>query len=299
MELRVLRYFLMVAKEESISAAANRLHVTQPTLSRQLIELEEELGTKLLNRGGRNKKITLTEEGVFLRRRAEEIIELADRTEADFAAPGTIISGDVYIGAGETDAMRIVARTAQALKEKYPHIRYHLYSGNADDVSQRLDQGLLDFGILIEPANIDKYDYIRLPVTDTWGVLMRRDHPLAEKEYICAEDLEGLPLLASRQSAVGNMLAGWMGMDPEKLHFVASYNLIYNASLMVREGFGCAICLDKLIHEADDTICFRPFSPRLETNLNLVWKKHPAFSKAAEKFLEQLQMELHGTELLK
>lgn len=296
MELRVLRYFLMVAQEESISAAANRLHVTQPTLSRQLIELEEELGAKLLNRGGRKKKITLTEEGIFLRRRAEEIIELADRTEADFAAPGAIISGDVYIGAGETDAMRILARTAQALKKKYPNIRYHLYSGNADDVSQRLDQGLLDFGILIEPANIDKYDYIRLPVTDTWGLLMRRDHPLAEKACITPDDLSGVPLLVSRQSAVRDRLSAWAGREMEDLQIVASYNLIYNASIMVKEGLGCALTLDKLIHTESSELCFRPLYPKSEAYLDVVWKKYPVFTKAAEKFLEQLQAELRSME---
>ena len=169
MELRVLRYFLAVAREESISEAANFLHITQPTLSRQIMELEEELGTKLLNRGRRNQKITLTDEGMLLRRRAEEMIELADRTEAEFARRDELISGEIHIGAGETDAMRLLTRAAKTLHTLYPHIRYHLYSGNAEYVTEQLDRGLLDFGILVEPADVHKYDYIRLPATDIWA----------------------------------------------------------------------------------------------------------------------------------
>lgn len=179
MEIRVLRYFLAIAREKSISGAAEYLNVTQPTLSRQLMELEEELGARLFLRGKRNRSLSLTEEGLLLRRRAEEIVALADKTEAEFHARDGFVAGDIYIGGGETDAMRLVARAARELQQKYPQIRYHLYSGNADDVSERLDKGLLDFGVLIQPVDIGKYDSLRLPALDTWGLLMRRDSLLA------------------------------------------------------------------------------------------------------------------------
>ena len=290
MELRVLRYFLAVAREESISEAANFLHITQPTLSRQIMELEEELGTKLLNRGRRNQKITLTDEGMLLRRRAEEMIELADRTEAEFARRDELISGEIHIGAGETDAMRLLTRAAKTLHTLYPHIRYHLYSGNAEYVTEQLDRGLLDFGILVEPADVHKYDYIRLPATDIWGVLLRRDHPLAARDAIHPADLHDLPLIISRQSLMHNELAGWLGKSFDTLHVVATYNLLYNASLMVEEGLGCALCLDKIINTTGDSrLCFRPLAPKLTVGLDVVWKKHQVFPKAAELFLQKLR----------
>lgn len=292
MEIRVLRYFLAVAREESISGAAAQLHITQPTLSRQLMELEEELGTRLLNRGKKNHKITLTDEGMRLRRRAEEIVTLADKTQMEFNSSDETISGEIHIGGGETDAMRLIARAAKRLQAAHPHIRYHLFSGNADDVAERLDKGLLDFGIFIEPANMEKYDYIRLPATDTWGLLMRKDSELAQKEFIKAEDLENIPLITSRQSMVRNVLSGWSGRNFDKLNIAATYNLIYNASLMVAEGFGYALCLDKLVNTtAGSELCFRPLKPHLEAHLDIVWKKYRMPSKAAEKFLSQLQKE--------
>ncbi len=293
MEVRILRYFLAVAREESISKAAEYLHITQPTLSRQLMELEEELGSKLLNRGKRNHKITLTDEGMLLRKRAEEIIALVDKTESEFIATNEIISGDIYIGGGETDAMRFIAKTAQKLKKDYPHIRYHLFSGNADDVTEKLDKGLLDFGILIEPADIEKYNYIKLPVTDRWGLLMRKDSPLADKEKIFARDLLEIPLITSRQTLVRNEISGWIGEDIEKLNIVATYNLVYNASLMVDESFGYALCLDKLVNTSESSnLCFKPLAPQLEAHLDLVWKKHQVFSKATETFLTMLKQEI-------
>ena len=290
MELRVLRYFLAVAREESISEAANFLHITQPTLSRQIMELEEELGTKLLNRGRRNQKITLTDEGMLLRRRAEEMIELADRTEAEFARRDELISGEIHIGAGETDAMRLLTRAAKTLHTLYPHIRYHLYSGNAEYVTEQLDRGLLDFGILVEPADVHKYDYIRLPATDIWGVLLRRDHPLAARDAIHPADLHDLPLIISRQSLMHNELAGWLGKSADTLHVIATYNLLNNAALMVEEGLGCALCLDKIVRTSEnDPLCFRPLAPKLTVGLDVVWKKHQVFPKAAELFLQKLR----------
>ena len=205
MELRVLRYFLAVAREETISGAAEYLHVTQPTLSRQMMELEEELGKKLFIRG--NRKISLTEEGMFLRKRAQEIVALVDRTESEFSVSDENISGDVSIGGGETDAMRLVARTATRLQARYPHISYHLFSGNADDVAERLDRGLVDFGIFIGAVELSKYDFLQLPVRDTWGVLMRKDSPLAAQAAIRPGDLAGVPLRCSRQSLGRNELS--------------------------------------------------------------------------------------------
>lgn len=295
MEIRVMRYFLAVAREESISGAAEYLHITQPTLSRQLMELEEQLGVRLLIRGKRNRRVVLTEEGMLLRRRAEEIVELADKTEAQFRAKDEIVGGDIYIGSGETDAMRLIAQTAKELQREYPRIRYHLFSGNADDVTERLDKGLLDFGILIEPAGMDKYDCLRLPAVDTWGLLLRRDSPLAQHKAITPADLDGQPLICSRQSLVKNELSGWFGSDFEKQNIVARYNLIYNASLMVDEGVGYAITLDKLVNTTgDSSLCFRPLEPRLEAHLDLVWKKYQVFSKATQVFLNRFQARLAG-----
>lgn len=292
MELRVLRYFLAVAKEESITAASETLHVTQPTLSRQLMELEEEFGKKLFIRG--NRKITLTDEGILLRKRAEEIVELVEKTETEITASDEIINGDIYIGGGETDAMRIIAHIVKKLQEKYPQVKYHLFSGNADDVTERLDRGLLDFGVVIEPANIQKYDYLKLPATDTWGVLMRKDSPLAQNTVIKPKDLHNIPLLCSRQSMVGKGISQWIGKDFEKLNIVATYNLVYNASLMVEEGIGYALSLDKLVNTTGNSaLCFKPLEPKLEVGLNIVWKKSQVFSKAAKKFLEMLKSELN------
>ncbi|WP_373077014.1 LysR family transcriptional regulator [Fusobacterium varium] len=291
MELRVLRYFVAVAREESITGAAESLHVTQPTLSRQLMELEEELGKKLFIRGSR--KLTLTDEGVLLRKRAEEIIELVEKTETEIITSDEIINGDIYIGGGETDAMRTIAQTAKKLQKEYPNIRYHIFSGNADDVTERLDKGLLDFGILIEPADIKKYEYIKLPATDIWGLLMRKDSPLASCDTIKPENLLNIPLLCSRQSMVGKEISEWIGLDYDKLNIVTTYNLVYNASLMVEEGIGYALSLDKLVNTTGNSVlCFKPLEPKLEVGLNIVWKKSQIFSKAAKKFLERLEMEV-------
>lgn len=288
MELRVLRYFLAVAREETISGAAEAVHITQPTLSRQMMDLEEELGKTLFLRGKR--RILLTEEGVFLRKRAQEILDLVEKTESAFNAADKNIVGEVWIGGGETDAMRLIARAARELQAKHPHISYHLFSGNAEDVAERLDRGLVDFGIVVEPADLSKYDFIKLPVTDIWGVLMRKDSPLAEKQAIRPEDLLELPLLCSRQPMVRNEISGWMGTNYEKLHIVTTYNLLYNASLMVEEGMGYALCLDKIIRTSEEgPLCFRPLEPRLEVGLDIVWKKHQVFSKAAAEFLSHLQ----------
>lgn len=293
MELRVLKYFLTIAREGSIIKAAETLYITQPTLSRQIMELEEELGTKLIIRGNKNRKISLTNEGIRLKKRAEEIVELTERTELEFKNQSKEISGDIYIGGGETDSMRLIAKLALKLQKKHPNLRYHLYSGNADDIVEKLDKGLLDFGILVGPANIKNYNYLKLPFTETWGLLMRKDSFLSSKDTIKKEDLIDLPLIISRQSLVENQVSGWGIQELEKLNIVATYNLIFNASLMVDEGFGYALCLDKLINTTSESnLCFKPLEPTLEVNLDIIWKKHQIFSKPAEKFLQLLQEEL-------
>ena len=288
MEIRVLRYFIALANKESISAAAKDLHLSQPTLSRQLKDLEMELGTALFIRG--NRKINLTDEGLFLFKKAKEIVELTDKTEAHFKESKEIINGEIYIGGGETDAMHFIAGTTKELLGHHPNIRLHLYSGNADDITDKLDSGLLDFGVVIEPTDKQKYDYIKLPATDVWGVLMRKDSPLAQKQLIQPLDLMDKPLLISRQTAVSNEMTGWFGHNIEDLNIVATYNLLYNATLMVEENIGYALCLDKLINTSgNSSLCFKPLNPRLEANLNVIWKKHQVFSPAATKFLDQLR----------
>ncbi|EOO28058.1 hypothetical protein ICM_02298 [Bacillus cereus BAG1X2-3] len=288
MEIRVLRYFISVANEESISAAAKQLHLSQPTLSRQLKDLETELDTALFIRG--NRKISLTEQGKYLLKQAKEIVALADKTEANLKDSKEIISGEVYIGGGETEAMHLIAKTLKELRTDYPGIRFHLYSGNADDIKSKLDSGLLDFGIVIEPTDKQKYEYVQLPAKDTWGVLMCKDSPLADKQFISPVDLIDTPLFISRQTTVSNELAGWFGQNIENLNVVATYNLLYNAALMVEEGIGYALCLDKLINTSGNSkICFRPLHPNLEANLNIIWKKNQVFSNAANAFLNQLR----------
>ena len=288
MEIRVLRYFLAVAREGTISGAAEFLHLSQPTLSRQLMDLEAELGKKLFVRG--NRRIALTEEGLLLRRRAEEILELVDKTEAEFLAPDEIVTGDIHIGGGETHAMRLIAQVVKDLQREHPQIRCHLFSGNAEDVTDRLDKGLIDFGVLIESANVVKYDSMRLPDVDVWGVLMRRDSPLASRESIAPEDLWDLPLICSRQAMEGNEISGWLRRDYERVNIVATYNLVYNASLLVEEKMGYALCLDRIVNASGDSaLAFRPLEPRLEARLDVVWKKYQVFSKAAKIFLSRLQ----------
>ncbi|WP_411335905.1 LysR family transcriptional regulator [Ruminococcus gauvreauii] len=292
MEIRVLRYFLTIAREGSITNAANFLHVTQPTLSRQIKELEEELGQKLFIRGSHN--MTLTTEGMILRKRAEEIVSMVDKTEAEFNSMENIVGGDIYIGGGETDAIKLVAEVAKDLRSNYPNIHYHLYSGNAADVTERLDKGLLDFGILIQPADISKYDYLNLPARDVWGVVMRKDSPLAQKKAILKEDLLNVPLICSRQAITRegskNEFAEWFGEDFDKLDVVTTFNLVYNAAIMVDAGIGYAVTIDKITNTSESSnLCFRPLEPRLDSGLNIIWKKYQVFSSAAEVFLEKLR----------
>lgn len=292
MEIRVLRYFLAVAREGNITAAANQLHLTQPTLSRQIRDLEEELGQQLLIR--KSHRVALTPQGMLLRKRAEEIISMVDKTEAEFSSMDNTVSGDIYIGGGETHTILQIAEIIKEMRDNYPDIHYHLYSGNSQDVTERLDKGLLDFGILIQPADISKYDYLNLPSKDTWGVIMRKDSPLAKKAYIEKKDLLTAPLIFSRQvmspHRTGNEVADWFGKDFDKLNIVTTFNLVYNAAIMVEAGIGYALTIDKLTNTGESSnLCFLPLKPKLESGLNIIWKKYQVFSPAAELFWEKLK----------
>lgn len=291
MEIRVLRYFLTVAREETITGAAAALHMTQPTLSRQIRELERELGKKLLERG--THKITLTKEGLLLRKRAEEIISLVDKTEGEFRSMGGAVEGDVYIGGGETRGLHLIAEAAKELHKDCPGIRYHLYSGNAQDVTERLDKGLLDFGLLIQPFDATDYESLIIPETETWGVVMRKDSPLAKQEAVRKEDLLDKPLIFSRQAmdeGENNEYRRWFGEDYNRLNVVTTFNLLFNAAIMVEAGMGYALTIGRLADtSAESALCFRSLEPKLEAGLCLVWKRYQVFSDAAEVFLENLR----------
>jgi len=291
LEFRVLQYFLAVAREESITRAAETLKMTQPPLSRQLKDLEDELGKKLLIRG--SKKVTLTEDGMLLRKRAEEMIDLMEKTKAELTGSDQSINGDIYIGGGETDAVSLLAQVAGDLRKNHPAIHYRIYSGDATIVTEKLDKGLIDFGLFVGPVDVGKYDYLRLPIHDTWGVLMRKDSPLAARERICAKYLRDKPLIVSHQIARSSDLKAWLKTEVEKLNIVMSYDLIYNASHFVKKGLGYALALDKIINTTGDSeLCFRPLYPSLEAPLYFVWKKYQVFSKAPKAFLRQLRSEL-------
>lgn len=284
MDIRVLRYFLAVAREQSFSVAAERLFLSQPTLSRQLRELEEELGKTLLIRS--NKGVTLTEEGMILRKRAEEIVELLDKTEQEVRQSSDHISGKVYIGAGETYAVRLIADTAKRIQAEHPDVTYSLYSADATDVLERLERGIIDFGIIFRSYDTIKYDGMEIPLKDSFGLLMRRDHPLAEKPCVTLEDLAYLPLITPKQQNHQELLKRF-GLSEEKKRVVAEYNLVYNGSVMAREGLGCCLCFDRLINVSGDSeMCFRPLSPALEVGCCFVWKRYTVFTKAAQLFLE-------------
>lgn len=289
MEFRVLQYFLAVAREESVSGAAEYLHLSQPTLSRQLKDLEEELGKQLFIRG--NRKITLTEEGMLLRKRAEEIVDLMKKTEDEVSSSDETIAGNIYIGAGESAGNRILAKAAFELKQDYPDVRFHISSGNSVFVMEQLDKGLIDFGVIYGEVNHSKYDSIKLNFTDRFGVFMRKDSELAQKEFITPEDLLDKPLIVSAQEEREHWpTLGALITDISRMNVVATYTLFFNGSLLVEEGLGYAICFDGLINiNEDSNFCFRPILPALETTAHIIWKRYQVHTKAAQKFLEKLQ----------
>lgn len=291
MEIRVLKYFLAITREQSINRAAESLYLSQPSLSTQIRNMEEELGKQLLIRGTKGtRKITLTEEGMILKKRAEEILNLIEKTENEISLSDNIIAGDVYIGAGETNAVRLLAKIAKEIQSNYPDIHYHISSGNAEFVLEQLDKGLIDFGLVFGNVDSKKYNALKLSSKDTWGVLMRKDSELSHKKYITPKDLYDKPLIISHQRNQGGDFSSWLNCNLEKLNIVATYNLLFNASLLVDEGLGYAIVLDKIINTGDNSnLCFRPLEPAVEAELSFIWKKYQVFSKAAEQFLIKLK----------
>ena len=294
MELRTLRYFLAVCEHGTMSRAAEALHVTQPALSRQIAALERELGTTLLERHSRS--VTPTEKGLYLQRRAREIVGLTDRTEADFARAEGIVAGDVRIGAGESDGMRVVAARIKAFREKHPGVRFHLHSGNAPDLIERLERGIDDFSVLMSYPDVDRYAHLRLRPTDAWGVLMCADDPLAARDAASPADLLDAPLIVPERHAKGDKLAGllatWFGDHAAEANVAATYNLAYNGALLVREGVGRMLSFDGLTTVGPGTgLEFRLLFPPLVSVIDLAWKRDAPLGDAARRFLELMRTE--------
>ena len=281
MELRVLRYFLAVAREENITKAAALLHVTQPTLSRQLMQLEDELGVQLFRRS--QYRVILTEDGMLLRRRAQEIVELADKAERELQHHETELTGEVAIGCGESVAMTFLSEHIRAFRALHPQVQFRIYSAIADDVKERIEKGLLDMGLLTEPVDIGRYAFLRTPQKDRWGVLLPKDHPLAQQPAVTPGDLLGIPLLLSGRETIRSELASWFGDAYAKIEIAATFNLVLNAANMVKNGIGAALCFD--LGNLSDEVSFVPLSPTLETGTVLAWKKDQTGSPAAEQFL--------------
>lgn len=286
MELRLLRYFLAVAREENITRAAESLHITQPSLSKQLMELEQELGKQLFIRGKR--KITLTEEGVLLRKRADEILMLCEKTEREIAQDSDLIGGIISIGGAQSST---VAQATAQIADRYPRVQFQFFNGDAETLMEKLDHGTLDFGILIEPVDIVKYEHLPLKETDEWGLLMRKDCPLAEKDAIRPADIQNLPLILPQRIGLQRELSAWSGIATERLNIIATFDILFNnPSLLIKNGLGYAFALNNLVDTSESqTLCFRPFEPAIKIQYGLAWKRYQVFSKAAEKFIEQLR----------
>lgn len=287
MEIRTLRYFLAVAREENMTRAAQLLHVTQPTLSKALRSLEEELGKKLFTR--HSFSIRLTDEGVLLRNRAEDLVTMADRIEREFVSLDDITGGDLYLGLAESWQIGLLARQIRLLRQRFPDLRYHITSGDTEQVAEKLDKGLLDFAVLAETPDPRKYESLTFPEADRWGLVFPAGDPLAEREAIRAEDLIGLPLFCSGQGWEKDIPL-WAGEQMARLRLEGSFRLSYNASLFAREGLGYLLTFDRLVNTSPESgLVFRPLMPPLETRLYLVWKRYQPFSPIAERFLEQLR----------
>ncbi len=287
MEIRTLRCFLEIAREENMTRAAVNLHVSQPTLSKQMKELEGELGKKLFRRGSTSMK--LTDEGMLLRRRAEDILDMIDKTTAEFMSLDEINGGDVYIGCAESYQIQYLAQVIKDFRKKYPLMQYHLSSGDTEHVAGRLDRGLLDFAVIVEPPNLSKYNYIEMPGSDRWGVVMRKDSPLCGKQKIRVEDLYGLPLICSDQ-AMKSDIPRWCGEKADELTLSGTLNLVYNGSVFVKEGLGYMLSFDRLSDTGSDSdLCFRPLDPPLETKMYIIWKKFQVFSPIAELLLKTMK----------
>lgn len=293
MNIEALRHFLAVAKEENITAAANSLFISQPQLSRELLSLENELGKKLLVRGKR--KTTLTPDGVILRSRASEIIRLVEMTKSEISLSDQSFQGNISVGCAESVAMRFFASVATNFRNNYPGIHYYIRSGTTEALIELLERGLLDFGIFVGESDIKKFNHFPLPTYDVWGILMPREHHLATKQSIQASDLLGVPLLVSEQLFRYNELTSWFGPLADSLNIVATYDLIFNASLMVEEGMGCALSLSPLVGTPEnEPLVFRPLSPPMVSKLQIAWNHHRRFSAPAQHFLESIKNEINN-----
>lgn len=287
MELIQFKYFLAVAKEESVSKAASLLYITQPSLSRQIQSIEKEVGKPLFNRG---RKMTLTEDGLLFKKRAEEILSLYEKAEREWLTPDTEVEGEIWIGGGECSGMLVVAAALAKLSKLHPNVKVNLHSGDMDDVCDRLDKGLLDFGLLIEPANLSKYETLPLPQKETWGALLPSSHPLCQKDNIVPDDLLGVPLFTSRHGLDEGSLSKWLAKASGPMEIKGTYNLLHNAEYLAKEGLGVVLCLDGIADvSAGSRLCFRPLEPKVEFSLSLAYKKYQAFSKPAKVFLEILK----------
>lgn len=288
MEIRVLRYFLTVVREESITKAAEVLHITQPTLSRQLAQMEEEVGVKLFHRGAR--RIDLTNEGILLRRRAEEILQLVDKTEKELIEQEEQVEGKISIGCGEIAAVQVLPKLIKTFREKYPQVTFDIFTATADLVKEQMDKGLLDIGLLLEPVDMEKYDFIRLDVKEKWVVLMRPDSPLAEKEFVTAKDLSELPLILPRRMNVQNELASWFGDYYDSLNVIFTSNLSTNSAIMVNNGLAYSLVIEGAVPFWDQSkVTYRPLSPSLTATSVLAWKRGQLFSLAASKFIGHMK----------
>ena len=287
MELRTIRYFLAVAREENMTRAAELLHVTQPTLSKQLKALEDELGKKLFTR--HSFSIQLTEEGILLRKRAEDLVKMADKITAEFLTLDDVLGGDVYFGLAESYQIRYLAAAFRGFKEIYPDFHYHITSGDTEQVTEKLDRGIIDFAVLAQEPNTAKYHYLTFPNADLWGVVMPNDCLLAEKPAICINDLIGLPLFCSEQGW-SNDISKWCGNSMDQLHLEGTFRLSYNGSLFVKEGLGYLLTFEHLIDTNPDSgLVFRPLIPKLETKMYLIWNKYQVFTPIAERMLKHLK----------
>lgn len=287
MEIRTLRYFLAVAREENMSRAADLLHVTQPTLSKALKALEDELGKKLFTR--HSFSISLTEEGVLLRDRAEDLVYMADKIEQEFLSLDDITGGDIYFGLAESYQIRYLAKEIREFKKIYPDLRYHITSGDTEQVTEKLDKGLLDFAVICTAPDERKYSYILFPEADYFGAAVPSDSELAKKEHITAEDLIGLPLFSSEQSWE-NDIRPWAKENFSKLHLEGSFRLAYNGSMFAREGLGILLTLNNLLDTSPESgLVFRPLYPHLEMKMYLIWNKYQSFTPIAERFMKQIQ----------
>ncbi|MDE6731752.1 MAG: LysR family transcriptional regulator [Oscillospiraceae bacterium] len=282
MELRVLNYFLMVAREENITKAAQLLHITQPTLSRQLMQLEEELGVKLFDRS--SHRIILTSEGMLLKRRAQEMVTLAERTRSELEQKEETLSGLVAVGSGELQSVNELSRLIADFREIHPLVTFDIYSGNAEEIKSRIANGTLDIGLLLEPVDTSKYEFIRLNTREQWGILAPENSDIAKKEFVTSNDLAGLPLITTASDPIQHELSSWFGDNAKQMNVVSVYNLLYNSAIMVQNGVGIALCLR--LNCSYDGLSFVPLYPKLEFSSVLTWKDSQVFSPATTAFID-------------